>query len=149
MRFRLFKTKKDVCMSSNSALTLQADAYELFRVISYEYISETCQDVVNNGLSFGYIRLCSGLSDEKCQEGIDTLKAAGVVYEVKPGRYGITTLGVRTNLYQNEGKRVLDNLDKLMDELIEEQHPLYGLIRGIGKKTSGYSCCCTRRGDEK
>lgn len=136
------KCEKDCRVKGN--ITLSPNAYEVFRALSYEWISETSEEIRSKGIDIFYIRLRSQLPENICLDCLDILTKVGIARQNSQGHYSVTALGTRTNLYQEEGRKYLEQWDKLADEWWEEQQQLKskGIFRENCQKTTTQSTLC-------
>lgn len=116
----IFRRKDKTC-GIKGTITLPPSSYEVFRALSYEWISDPSDDLPSAGIHLFHIRLRSGLPEKECRDSLELLSSLGLVKQNSPDCFSVTALGAYTTLYQEEGKKYLEELDRLADEWWEEQ----------------------------
>lgn len=124
LKFKNPRCKRDTDCGIKGTITLPPNAYEVFRALSYEWISDSSETLSSEGINIFFIRARAGLDETTCRDSLELLMTVGIVRQNSPDHYSVTALGARTTLYQEEGKKYLKRWDRLADEWWEEQQQL-------------------------
>lgn len=124
LKFKNPRCKRDNDCEIKGTITLSPNAYEVFRALSYEWISDRSATLSSEGINIFFIRSRTGLDETTCRDSLELLMTVGIVRQNSPDHYSVTALGTRTTLFQEEGKKYLKWWDQLADEWWEEQQQL-------------------------